>query len=157
MRLTFERTIRLPNYLARLIFWLRMDRATTKWNRLIPKIIEWIERDTETDPNAAFKWQHLVWQEIAMWIRLGEKVDRVDFEALCDRRGFNARMRLYLEEHLRHVWLCGWKKNDPVFWNPFNKVVQSHHDGEIDIEKTNRARALRGLPVPWSAELTTGE
>jgi hypothetical protein len=42
---------------------------------------------------------------------------------------------------------------DPVRWNPFNKVVQDHRDGTIDHEATNRERARRGLPVPWTPEI----
>jgi hypothetical protein len=38
----------------------------------------------------------------------------------------------------------------PVYWNPYNKVVQDHRDGTIDHDATNRERAHRGLPVPWT-------
>ena len=44
-------------------------------------------------------------------------------------------------------------RKNPVFWNPYNKVVQDHRDGTIDIEKTNRARKKRGLPVPWTPDM----
>lgn len=44
-----------------------------------------------------------------------------------------------------------------IFWNPGNKVVQSHRDGTIDHEETNRARAARGLPVPWTAKMAERE
>jgi hypothetical protein len=44
-------------------------------------------------------------------------------------------------------------KDNPIKWNPYNKVVQDHHDGTIDHEATNRERAKRGLPVPWRPEM----
>ncbi len=43
----------------------------------------------------------------------------------------------------------GPNTDDPVKWNPWNKVVQDHRDGTIDFAATNRERAARGLPVPW--------
>lgn len=46
---------------------------------------------------------------------------------------------------------------DPIIWNPFNKVVQDHRDGTIDMSATNRERALRGLSVPWTIELADVE
>lgn len=42
--------------------------------------------------------------------------------------------------------------DNPVYWNPYNKVVQDHRDGTIDHEATNIERAKRGLPVPWKPE-----
>ena len=42
---------------------------------------------------------------------------------------------------------------DLICWNPYNKVVQDHRDGTIDHEATNRERAARGLPVPWTPAL----
>jgi hypothetical protein len=46
---------------------------------------------------------------------------------------------------------------DPVCWNPFNKVVQDHRDGEIHYHKTNDERAARGLPVPWTPDMGSRE
>jgi hypothetical protein len=43
--------------------------------------------------------------------------------------------------------------DNPIKWNPYNKVVQDHRDGTIDFEATNRERAKRGLPVPWEPRL----
>lgn len=43
--------------------------------------------------------------------------------------------------------------DDPVYWNPYNKVVQDHRDGTIDHEATNRERKKRGLPTPWTPAL----
>lgn len=48
-------------------------------------------------------------------------------------------------------------KTAPVRWNPYNKVVQDHRNGTIDHEWTNRERAARGLPVPWTVEVSQEE
>lgn len=48
-------------------------------------------------------------------------------------------------------------KDNPVKWNPYNKVVQDHRDGTIHIRATNRERKKRGLPVPWKPEFGTRE
>jgi len=45
----------------------------------------------------------------------------------------------------------------PVYWNPWNKVVQDHRTGDIDYEATQRERTLRGLPVPWEPAFATTE
>lgn len=50
-----------------------------------------------------------------------------------------------------------WNEKDGTFWNPYNKVVQDHHDGTIYDERTNAERAMRGLPTPWSSELADAE
>lgn len=42
---------------------------------------------------------------------------------------------------------------DPVYWNPFNKVVQDHRTGDIDHNATNAEREKRGLEVPWTSTL----
>ncbi len=47
--------------------------------------------------------------------------------------------------------------DDPVYWNPGNKVVQDHRDGTIDHDRTNAERAKRGLPVPWTPEMADRE
>lgn len=46
---------------------------------------------------------------------------------------------------------------DPIRWNPYNKVVQDHRDGTIDHAATDRERARRGLPVPWTPEMADVE
>lgn len=50
-----------------------------------------------------------------------------------------------------------WNEKDGTFWNPYNKVVQSHRDGTINDERTNAERSMRGLPTPWSSELADTE
>jgi hypothetical protein len=46
---------------------------------------------------------------------------------------------------------------NPVYWNPGNKVVQDHRNGEIDHTLTNIERAKRGLPVPWTPTMAESE
>lgn len=50
-----------------------------------------------------------------------------------------------------------WDDNDPITWNPYNKVVQDHRDGAIHESRTNAERELRGLPVPWTRSLAYSE
>ncbi len=45
----------------------------------------------------------------------------------------------------------------PIRWNVFNKVVQDHCDGTINHEATNKERAARGLPTPWTPEMARTE
>ena len=42
---------------------------------------------------------------------------------------------------------------NPVRWNPFNKVVQDHRSGTIDLPETNKERTKRGLITPWTPEI----
>jgi len=42
---------------------------------------------------------------------------------------------------------------EPIMWNPYNKVVQDHRDGTIHHDATNRERAKRGLPTPWTPDM----
>lgn len=44
-----------------------------------------------------------------------------------------------------------------VRWNQWNRVVQDHRTGEVDLTRTNEERLLRGLAVPWSIELAQEE
>jgi hypothetical protein len=41
---------------------------------------------------------------------------------------------------------------EPVYWNPYNKVVQDHRDGTIYESATNAVRQSLGLRVPWLPE-----
>jgi len=47
--------------------------------------------------------------------------------------------------------------DDPVKWNPWNKVVQDHRDGTIHHVATNEARRQRGLPTPWTPDIAESE
>lgn len=46
---------------------------------------------------------------------------------------------------------------NPIHWNPGNKVVHDHRDGKIIQPDTDIERAKRGLPVPWSPEYAERE
>jgi hypothetical protein len=47
--------------------------------------------------------------------------------------------------------------DNPIQWNPYNKVVQDHRNGTIEITLTNQERSKRGLVVPWTPEISTKE
>lgn len=49
------------------------------------------------------------------------------------------------------------RASNPVKWNPYNKVVQDHRDGTIHAGATNTERALRGMPTPWTPEMSDTE
>jgi hypothetical protein len=51
----------------------------------------------------------------------------------------------------------GEPREDPICWNPYNKVVQDHRDGTIDYQRTEIERKARGLPVPWTPEMADRE
>jgi hypothetical protein len=42
---------------------------------------------------------------------------------------------------------------DPVCWNPWNRVVQDHRTGVVDVDATNYVRRALKLPVPWSPDM----
>jgi hypothetical protein len=48
-------------------------------------------------------------------------------------------------------------QNNPIQWNPYNKVVQDHRNGTIDLTLTNHERAKRGLVIPWTPEISKKE
>lgn len=47
--------------------------------------------------------------------------------------------------------------DNPIKWNPGNKVVQDHRDGTVDVTLTNIERAKRNLPIPWTPEMGEAE
>jgi len=47
--------------------------------------------------------------------------------------------------------------NSPIAWNPYNKVVQDHRNGDILQPDTDNERAKRGLPIPWCPEFADKE
>lgn len=51
----------------------------------------------------------------------------------------------------------GVNDSHPIKWNPWNKVVQDHRDGTIHHEETNLERERRGLPTPWTPEMSDTE
>lgn len=62
-----------------------------------------------------------------------------------------------------HKQACGFTTgylaflDQPVQWNPYNKVVQDHRDGKVDIMATNLARRYRKLETPWTPEIADTE
>ena len=61
--------------------------------------------DESVAKDKGFKWGHLVWQEITMWIQIGDQVTVEDFQWLANRRGFDYPMRAYLIDIMIHVGL----------------------------------------------------
>lgn len=47
--------------------------------------------------------------------------------------------------------------SNPVKWNPFNKVVQDHNTGAVDIAETDIIRQKLGLPIPWEPKMVQFE
>jgi hypothetical protein len=47
--------------------------------------------------------------------------------------------------------------DNPIKWNPWNKVVQDHRDGTIHHDLTNTEREKRGLPTPWTPDMADTE
>ena len=64
------------------------------WNSTVEMRQDFI--DSSKDENRGFKWNHLVWQEINMWIRIGKQVTYNDFKDIVERRGFDYNMAKYL-------------------------------------------------------------
>lgn len=52
---------------------------------------------------------------------------------------------------------CEQERENPIRWNPYNKVVQDHRDGTILHILTNEERAKRGMAVPWTPEISERE
>jgi len=83
------------------LFKKRITKAVKKWN----KDLIYIQSQTLLTENGEFKWGQLVWQEIDMYCRLGKIVDNEELDWLCQRRGFNVEMRMYLVCMLQHIGL----------------------------------------------------
>ena len=59
-----------------------------------------------------------------------------------------ARLRAELKDPALSVPCCGYvfQKNDyPVFWNPYNEVVQCHNCGEVYVPMTELVKAQESL------------
>ena len=52
-----------------------------------------------------FKWKQLVYQELFMWARIGDKVTDEEFEFIITRRGFTYNMISFLERGLKYIGL----------------------------------------------------
>jgi hypothetical protein len=97
-------------WLRRLVRFFRRRAICKKWNQ----DLEWIREQAGDDRDEAFKWGQLVWQEIAMWVQIGSRVDADEFEWLCSRRGFNGVQRQYLSDMLALVRLRGFEPNNAI-------------------------------------------
>ena len=76
------------------------------WNERAPEIEERIR--TSNDPkDDAFYWGQLVWQELDMYERLGQRVTEEDLNFIILRRGFTEEQQRYLREGLIHLGLYG--------------------------------------------------
>ena len=52
-----------------------------------------------------FRWTQLIWQELQMFVALGEQVGFDDLEYLTKARGFSKMQRLFLIEGVTHLGL----------------------------------------------------
>jgi hypothetical protein len=103
-------------------YYNKIESYVSFWNESIPEIMDNRDKDIQefpNDPNIVFKWQHLVAQEIEMWIRLGcfsksvvsdenetyevGQIDSEDFDEIVKRRGFTPRIISFMVKTLRHV------------------------------------------------------
>jgi len=91
-------TFTIVNPIARWRFKRRMVKAVKRWNESIAPMISELPVDEQ------LKWDQLVWQEIDMWIRIGEHaVVKREFEHVCERRKFNDTQRSVLRSMMAHV------------------------------------------------------
>ena len=85
----------------------RFDKFAEWWNDNVVPLI--MQIDT-SDDMAIWKWTQLVKQELSMWIRIGNMVDRMEIEWICSRRGFDSEQKETLIEGLKLVDLFCEKK-----------------------------------------------
>ena len=102
----------------------------SKWNLDKERISNFIEQD-DKDRNSYFKWAHLVYQEIRMWIKLSVRdgqfirennqedrkfipgqVNQIDFDCIVTRRGFNNDQVEYILESLKWLGIGNNLKNN---------------------------------------------
>jgi len=79
-------------------------KAVAWWNERVESVILPDIQNQEDQRMAAFKWGQLVWQEIMMFIDLGE-VREGEIDWLTQRRGFSPLQRQFLEDALKHLGL----------------------------------------------------
>lgn len=80
----------------RFIYKRRIKAVCKKWNKSASYITARIQ--ASEDPNAGFKWNQLVTQEIFMWCRLEKQVTLEEFEYISRMRGFDQHMRVFLTD-----------------------------------------------------------
>jgi len=100
---TFDFRILLPPTIKEFLRRGRIKKAFNKWSADVDDNQRKLDESVANDKN--FKWTHLMWQEISMWIQVGDQVKVEDFEWLCNRRGFDYPMRAYLIDIMTHVGL----------------------------------------------------
>ncbi len=91
------------NNIKRFFSYRKTEKAREKWNKDVNIIINYINSSKKKD--ATFYWSQLVWQEITMYIKIGEQVRKDDFNWLVNRRGFDKDMINYLRNMLIYVGL----------------------------------------------------
>jgi len=97
-------TIKIKNPFFYWMFKRRIKKAVAKWNA----DLEWINRQAVNRENGFFIWQQLVWQEINLWISIGDpRRPKEELAELVKRRGFSLDERLYLKDMMIHVGM--WK------------------------------------------------
>ena len=76
------------------------------WNDHIDLINQHIQEGKHRN-HTFFHWDQLVWQELAMWVKLDKKVTRKDLDFIVNRRGFSPVQEEFLIESLKHIgfWL----------------------------------------------------
>jgi len=80
----------------------------------------WIWEQMRTgDTDTCFKWEHLVWQELWMWEKLGEKVAPEDLDWMAQHRGFSPVQKDFLIEGLEVIGLWGRPANTSRKTAPF--------------------------------------
>ena len=83
----------------------RVRRLVRKWNKDVNRgyIHNAIARSKTTNP--LLRWQHLVWQELAMWVRIEKQVTKEDLDFMVELRGFDEEMENYLKDTLIYIGL----------------------------------------------------
>ncbi|MCK9441977.1 MAG: hypothetical protein M0Q13_11220 [Methanothrix sp.] len=69
-------------------------KVVNYWNETIGMRQQFLDKSEDESKN--FKWNHLIWQEIDMWIKTGKQVAYNDFKYIVERRGFDYNMAKYL-------------------------------------------------------------
>ena len=86
-------------------------------------------------------------EKVAMW--LSSKLPRTLVYWCAIRLFAHATTGKYSKQFVPELTaleaLRRWNGNDPVKWNPYNKVVQDHRDGTIDYARTDAER--RRTPI----------
>jgi hypothetical protein len=84
---------------------IRYARVADKWNSEGWRRAHWF--DNCVDKEKGFKWGHLIWQEISMWVSENKQVTPEDFKFIVERRGFDYDMANYLLELVKYSGLGG--------------------------------------------------